>query len=80
MEKLSARCSFRAAVTKDEYSNHAHQLASYDGSASSSSALAASNYALRDRVARTLGPIVKYADGPKGGQLVAPDIETMVPA
>jgi K+-transporting ATPase ATPase C chain len=62
--------------TKDEYFQPRPSAASYDGSASSSSALAASNYALRDRVARTLGPIVKYADGPKGGQLVAPDIET----
>ena len=30
---------------------------------------------LRDRVARALGPIVKYSSGPKAGQLVAPDIE-----
>jgi len=52
--------------TKDEYFQPRPSAASYDGSASSSSALAASNYALRDRVARTLGPIVKYADGPKG--------------
>ena len=49
--------------------------ASYDASASASSALAPSNYALRDRVARMLGPIVKYKGGPKSGQLVAPDIE-----
>ena len=34
-----------------------------------------SNYLLRDRVARMLGPIVKYQSGPKAGQLVAPDIE-----
>lgn len=62
--------------TKDEYFQPRPSAASYDGTASSSSALAASNYALRDRVARTLGPIVKYADGPKAGQSVAPDIET----
>src|SRR6202162_454970 len=61
--------------TKDEYFQPRPSAASYDGSASSSSALAASNYALRDRVARTLGPIVKYKSGPKAGQLVAPDIE-----
>jgi len=61
--------------TKDEYFQPRPSAASFDGSASSSSALAASNYALRDRVARALGPIVKYADGPKGGQLVASDIE-----
>ena len=61
--------------TKDEYFQPRPSAASYDGSASASSALAASNYALRNRVATMLGPIVKYADGPKKGQLVAPDIE-----
>src|SRR5271163_4518331 len=61
--------------TKDEYFQPRPSAASYDGSASASSALAASNYLLRDRVARTLGPIVKYQSGPKAGQLVAPDIE-----
>jgi K+-transporting ATPase ATPase C chain len=61
--------------TKDAYFQPRPSAASYDGSASSSSALAASNYALRDRVARTLGPIVKYDSGPKSGQFVAPDIE-----
>ena len=48
----------------------------YDASASSSSALAASNYALRNRVAQMLGPIVTYKGGAKTGQPVAPDIET----
>ncbi|HTY12463.1 MAG TPA: potassium-transporting ATPase subunit C [Bacteroidota bacterium] len=62
--------------TKDEYFQPRPSAASFDGSASSSSALAASNYALRDRVARALGPIVRYADGPKSGQLVASDIES----
>ena len=61
--------------TKDEYFQPRPSAAGYDGTASSSSALASSNYALRDRVARTLGPIVKYAAGPKAGQLVASDIE-----
>jgi K+-transporting ATPase ATPase C chain len=61
--------------TKDEYFWPRPSAASYDASASASSTLAASNYLLRDRVARTLGPIVKYATGPKKGQLVAPDIE-----
>src|SRR5271157_5203173 len=61
--------------TKDEYFQPRPSAASYDASASSSSSLAASNYALRDRVARTLGPIVKYRSGSKAGQLVAPDIE-----
>lgn len=62
--------------TKDEYFQPRPSAASYDASASSSSSLAASNYALRDRVARTLGPIVKYRSGPKAGQPVAPDIES----
>ena len=61
--------------TKNEYFWPRPSAASYDGSAGTSSAIAASNYALRDRVARTLGPIVKYSGGPKAGQLVAPDIE-----
>jgi potassium-transporting ATPase KdpC subunit len=61
--------------TKDEYFWPRPSAASYDASASTSSALAASNYALRDRVARMLGPIVKYKSGPEAGQLVAPDVE-----
>src|ERR1700737_3845158 len=61
--------------TKDEYFWPRPSAASYDGSASASSTLAASNYLLRDRVASTLGPIVKYKSGPKAGQLVAPNIE-----
>jgi K+-transporting ATPase ATPase C chain len=61
--------------TKDEYFQPRPSACSYDGSASSSSALAASNYALRGRVAAALGPIAKYQGGPKDGQLAAPDIE-----
>ncbi len=61
--------------TKDEYFWPRPSAASYDASNSSSSSLAATNYALRDRVARTLGPIMKYRSGPNAGQLVAPDIE-----
>jgi K+-transporting ATPase ATPase C chain len=61
--------------TKDEYFWPRPSAASYDASASAPSNLAASNYLLRDRVARALGPIVKYGDGPKKGQLVAPDVE-----
>jgi len=61
--------------TKDEYFWPRPSAASYDASASTSSALAASNYALRDRVARMLGTIVKYKSGPEAGQLVAPDVE-----
>ncbi len=61
--------------TKDEYFWPRPSAASYDGSASASSALAASNYMLRYRVSQQLGPIVKYKSGPKAGQLVAPDVE-----
>jgi len=61
--------------TKDEYFQPRPSAASYNGSASASSTLAPSNYLLRHRVARALGPIVKYRSGPKAGQLVAPDIE-----
>jgi K+-transporting ATPase ATPase C chain len=48
----------------------------YNAAASGGSNWAASNYLLRDRVARQLGPIVKYAGGSKKGQPVAPDIES----
>jgi potassium-transporting ATPase KdpC subunit len=62
--------------TKDEYFQPRPSAASYNAAASSSSSLAASNYTLRNRVATTLGPIVKYKSGPKAGQLVAADVET----
>ena len=61
--------------TKDEYFQPRPSAVSYDASSSGPSNLAASNYLLRDRVAKALGPIVKYAAGPKAGQLVAPDVE-----
>jgi K+-transporting ATPase ATPase C chain len=61
--------------TKDEYFQPRPSAASYDASASASSTLAPSNYALRNRVARALGPIAKYNSGKKAGQPVAPDIE-----
>jgi K+-transporting ATPase ATPase C chain len=63
------------SFTKDEYFQPRPSAASYNGSASSSSALSVSNYALRNRVATMIGPIVKYKGGSKDGQLVAPDIE-----
>lgn len=40
-----------------------------------SSALAVSNYALRDRVARSIGPIAVYGDGARKGRPVAADVE-----
>src|SRR6516162_5402364 len=61
--------------TKDEYFQPRPSAASYDALASASSTLAASNYLLRDRIARTIGPIAKYKSGPNAGKLVAPDVE-----
>ena len=48
---------------------------SFNAAASGATNWGANNYLLRDRVARILGPIVKYRSNPKKGQLVAPDIE-----
>jgi len=61
--------------TKDEYFQPRPSAAAYDASASASSTLAPSNYLLRDRVARVLGPIVKYRGRAEAGQLVRPDSE-----
>jgi K+-transporting ATPase ATPase C chain len=61
--------------TKDEYFQPRPSAASYDATASTSSGYGASNYALRDRVARVIGPIATYASGDKKGQNVAPDVE-----
>lgn len=62
--------------TADEYFQPRPSAASYNAAASGASNWGASNYALRSRVARQLGPIVKYAGGPKKGQPVGPDIES----
>jgi K+-transporting ATPase ATPase C chain len=62
--------------TGDEYFQPRPSAASYNAAASGASNWAASNYQLRDRVAKALGPIVKYRSGPKAGQTVAPDIES----
>jgi K+-transporting ATPase ATPase C chain len=64
----------------DQYFQPRPSAASYKGEASGASNWAASNYLLRDRVARQLGPIVRYAsaaekDGKTPGDLVGPDIE-----
>ena len=61
--------------TKDEYFQPRPSAASYDATASTSSGFAPSNYALRDRVARVIGPIATYAAGDKKGQAAAPDVE-----
>lgn len=61
--------------SSDEYFHPRPSAVSYNAAASGASNWGANNYLLRDRVARTLGPIVKYESGPKKGQLVASDIE-----
>jgi K+-transporting ATPase ATPase C chain len=61
--------------TSDEYFWPRPSAASYNAAASGASNWSASNYLLRDRVARTLGPIVKYRSGPKKGQLAGPDVQ-----
>jgi K+-transporting ATPase ATPase C chain len=61
--------------SKDEYFQPRPSAASFDATASASSGHAPSNYALRDRVARAIGPIATYASGDKRGQAVAPDVE-----
>jgi len=53
--------------TKDEYFQPRPSSPSYDASASASSSLAPSNYALRDRVARAIGPLAVYKSGPRRG-------------
>ncbi|MGD0564983.1 MAG: potassium-transporting ATPase subunit C [Roseiarcus sp.] len=61
--------------SKDEYFQPRPSAASFDATASTSSGYGASNYALRDRVARVIGPIATYSAGDKKGQAVAPDVE-----
>ncbi|MBV8346672.1 MAG: potassium-transporting ATPase subunit C [Mycolicibacterium sp.] len=60
----------------DEYFHPRPSAVSFNAAASGATNWGANNYLLRDRVARILGPIVKYRSGPKKGQLVAPDIES----
>jgi potassium-transporting ATPase KdpC subunit len=61
--------------TGDEYFQPRPSAPSYNAAASGASNWGANNYLLRDRVARALGPIVKYQSGPKKGQPVGPDVE-----
>jgi len=60
----------------DEFFQPRPSAVSYNAAASGASNWGANNYLLRDRVARQLGPIVKYRAGPKKDQLAAPDIES----
>jgi potassium-transporting ATPase KdpC subunit len=64
----------------DEYFQSRPSAASYNAAASGASNYSANNYLLRERVARQLGPIVRYgkgaeSEGKKAGDLVGPDIE-----
>ena len=60
-----------------EYFQPRPSAASYNGAASGASNWGPSNYQLRDRVARQLGPLVRYGPrGPRPGSEVAPDIGT----
>ncbi|MGO9110450.1 MAG: potassium-transporting ATPase subunit C [Thermoguttaceae bacterium] len=59
--------------TADKYFQSRPSAVSYNAAASGASNWAANNYLLRDRVARQLGPVVKYTKG--RNQPVAPDIE-----
>jgi K+-transporting ATPase ATPase C chain len=61
--------------TSDEFFQPRPSAVSYNASASGASNWGASNPLLRDRVARQLGPIVRYRSGEKAHQLVGPDIE-----
>jgi|SRR5581483_6867192 len=58
----------------DEYFQSRPSAAGYNGAASGASNWGASNYKLRDRVARSLASLVDYKSGPKKGRPVAPDV------
>ena len=61
--------------TKDEYFQPRPSACTNHATASASTTLSTNNYQLRDRVARSLAPVVKYKSGPKAGNLAAPDVE-----
>jgi K+-transporting ATPase ATPase C chain len=67
--------SIAQPFTGDEYFRPRPSAVSYNAAATGGSNWAANNPLLRDRVARILGPIVKYRGGPNKGKLVGPDIE-----
>ena len=61
--------------TSEQYFQPRPSAASYNGAGTAGSNWGANNYLLRDRIARILGPVVKYQSGPKKGRLAAADIE-----
>jgi K+-transporting ATPase ATPase C chain len=62
------------AFSGDEYFQPRPSAAGYNGAASAASNWGASNYLLRDRVARTLGPVVRYKGSPPNGKTVQDDV------
>src|SRR5208337_3286390 len=56
--------------TGEEYFQPRPSAVSYNAEASGASNWGANNYLLRDRVARQLGPIVKYRSGARKGQSI----------
>jgi len=62
--------------TGDEYFHPRPSAVGYNAAASGASNWGANNYLLRLRVARLLGPMVRFGEkSPKKGELVGPDIE-----
>lgn len=61
--------------TGDEWFQPRPSAVGYNAAATGGSNWGSANPNLRDRVARQLGPIVKYASGAKKGELAGPDVE-----
>ncbi|MCC7424225.1 MAG: potassium-transporting ATPase subunit C [Planctomycetaceae bacterium] len=61
--------------TGDEWFQPRPSAVGYNAAATGGSNWGSANAMLRDRVARQLGPIVKYAGGSKKGNPVGPDVE-----
>jgi K+-transporting ATPase ATPase C chain len=62
------------AFSGDQYFQPRPSQVNYNAAASGASNWAANNYLLRDRVARDLGPIVKYKGTPPRGKTVQQDL------
>lgn len=58
----------------DEYFQPRPSAAGYNGAASGATNWGASNYLLRDRVARSVATLLEYRSGPNKGKPVAPDV------
>jgi K+-transporting ATPase ATPase C chain len=62
--------------TGDEYFHPRPSAVAYNATASGATNWGPSHYLLRDRVARQLGPIVRYRDASRSGRSVQQDIDT----